>query len=306
MVPNFEKFFSPYLSFMGDGKVHSLKELVDFISKTLNLTDEDRREMTKKGSFTRVYDRTQWTGSYFRQAKLIESKGRGVYQITQRGLDLLNTHKGEITHETLCEFPEFLEFSGKKSVYKKDNDKIVDSIIITDKTPSEMMEIAYQQMSEHLTDELLDKVKSQTPLFFENLVVKLLVAMGYGGSFDDAAKVTQYSHDDGIDGIIKEDKLGLDSIYIQAKRYTTGAVPKPDIQKFIGALSEKGATKGIFITTNIFSTGAIETAKQAKNVKVVLVDGKTLAKYMFDYNIGVSIKQIYEIKNIDMDFFEEA
>ena len=166
------------------------------------------------------------------------------------------------------------------------------------------MDEAYNEISEALTDELLSAIKKQSPRFFERLVIKLLVAMGYGGSFEDAASVTQYSHDEGIDGIIKEDKLGLDSVYVQAKRYDNGNIGRKEIQSFVGALSGKGATKGIFLTTSNFTQEAREYLP-ASNIKIILIDGKQLCNYMIEYNIGVSIKQIYEIKKIDSDFFED-
>lgn len=166
------------------------------------------------------------------------------------------------------------------------------------------MDDAYNEISESLIDDLLNAIKKQTPQFFERLVIKLLVAMGYGGSFKDAARVTQYSHDEGIDGIIKEDKLGLDSVYIQAKRYDNGTIGRKEIQSFVGALSGKGATKGIFLTTSTYTKEAIEYTP-APNIKIILIDGKQLCKYMIEYNIGVSTRQVYEIKRIDSDFFEE-
>ena len=175
---------------------------------------------------------------------------------------------------------------------------------LEEKTPSEKMSDAYNVISETLADELLIYVKRQSPKFFEKLVIRLLVAMGYGGSFEDAANVTQYSRDEGIDGVIKEDRLGLDKIYVQAKRYDSGVVGRKEIQSFVGALSGKGATKGIFITTSSFTKDALEYLPSS-NIKIVLIDGAKLANYMIDYNIGVSVKQVYEIKRIDSDFFNE-
>lgn len=166
------------------------------------------------------------------------------------------------------------------------------------------METSYKELRDELVNDLLAEIKSQSPLFFERLVIKLLVAMGYGGSFEDATNVTKYSHDEGIDGVIKEDKLGLDNIYIQAKRYDTGNVGRKELQSFVGALSGKGASKGIFITTSKFTKEA-SSYKPASHIKIVLIDGEQLANYMIDYNIGVSVRHTFEIKGVDSDFFIE-
>lgn len=260
MVPNFEKFFYPYLKCMSDGNEHQLRELAEYCATYLSLTDADKEEMTRQGSFTKLYDRTQWTGTYLRKAQLVKSVGRGKYVITQRGKELWAQNISDLNKKTLEQYPEFREF-------------------------------AYGHKAEHV---------------FERLVVKLLVAMGYGGSFEDAASVTRYSHDEGIDGVIKEDKLGLDSIYIQAKRYDGNPVGRKELQSFVGALSGKGATKGVFITTSSFTKEAMAFTSSLKNMKIVLIDGNALCNYMIDYNIGVATRQTFEIKKIDTDFFVEG
>lgn len=302
MVPRFELFMLPYLQFLSDKKEHTLPELTTYIAEVLNLSEEDKLEKTKKGSFTKLYDRTQWSGTYLRKAKLAESVGRGKYKITQRGLDLLTTNPSIIDKELLMQYPEFVEFSTAKNQQESNNLSKDDNS--TSATPYEIMEEAYKELSNELAEELLATIKTQSPQFFEKLVIKLLVAMGYGGSFDDAASVTKYSHDEGIDGVIKEDKLGLDNIYIQAKRYDTNTIGRKEIQSFVGALSGKGATKGIFITTSSFTKEALSYTPSS-NIKIVLIDGNQLANYMIDYNIGVSVRQNYEVKRIDSDFFTE-
>ncbi len=302
MVPKFEFFILPYLNFLSDGKAHTLKELTAHIADVLCLSSEDREERTKKGSFTKLYDRTQWSGTYLRKALLTETVGRGKYQITKRGLDLLATNPDYIDSAVLSQYPEFVEFARKKNSPEQGTDpSAVDS---SEKTPSELMETSYKELRDELVNDLLAEIKSHTPQFFERLGIKLLVAMGYGGSFEDAANVTKYSHDEGIDGVIKEDRLGLDSIYIQAKRYDTGTVGRKEIQSFVGALSGKGASKGIFITTSKFTKEA-SNYTPASHIKIVLIDGDQLANYMIDYNIGVSVRQSFEIKGIDSDFFSE-
>lgn len=301
MVPSFESFFLPFLQLMQDHKEHTLKELVSHCAKALNLTDDDKAERTKNGS-TKVYDRTQWTGTYFKKAKVIESVGRGVYKITERGESLLKNSNGIIRRYDLDQYPEFCEFAYGNTKIESENNYVHSSK--ESKTPSEIIEEAHNELSNSLAEELLDIIKSKSAKYFERLVVKVLVEMGYGGSIEDAASVTQYSHDEGIDGIIKEDKLGLDKIYVQAKRYTDGSIGRKEIQSFVGALSGKGANKGIFITTSTFTKEAKEYTP-ASNIKVVLIDGEQLCKYMIEYNIGVSIKETYYVKRIDTDFFNE-
>lgn len=277
--------------------------LQDYCVKALLLTEDETRELIKSGRKTKLQDRISWTITYFYQAGLIERTQRGIYKITQRGLDFLKQHSTDFGKNELMQFKEFKAFASSEKAANIKSDKNEQGT--TNKTPSEIMDEAYLEINKDLTKRLLDEVKRQSPQFFEQLVIHLLVAMGYGGSFEDAAKVTQYSHDDGIDGVIKEDKLGLDTIYVQAKRYTTESVQKPDLQKFIGALVEHKATKGIFITTSSFSSGAMETCRRAEHVKIILIDGIQLANFMIEYNIGVSVSQVYEIKRIDTDFFTD-
>lgn len=304
MVPNFESFMLPYLLCLKDGKEHTMSELTDYCAHYFKLSREDREERTKKGNNTKLYDRTQWSGTYMRKALLVESVKRGTYKITDRGSELLSTSPSHIDKKILSQYPEFIDFSTKKKHGQLSQMLQDEQMSLEEKTPSEKMSDAYNVISETLADELLIYVKRQSPKFFEKLVIRLLVAMGYGGSFEDAANVTQYSRDEGIDGVIKEDRLGLDKIYVQAKRYDSGVVGRKEIQSFVGALSGKGATKGIFITTSSFTKDALEYLPSS-NIKIVLIDGAKLANYMIDYNIGVSVKQVYEIKRIDSDFFNE-
>ena len=303
MVPTFDKFLYPVLNVLNNGKEHTLKSLMDDMAHVFSLSDVEVAEKMSGGSETKLHNRTQWATTYLGKAGLLQRPKRGVNMITPEGKSLLATGITTITPKYLGEhYPSFAVFAyGQKDTSDQENVTVDEP----SKTPSELMDEAFGEINATLASDLLDHVKSQSPKFFEQLVVKLLVSMGYGGSLDNAGVVTQISHDDGIDGIIKEDKLGLDSIYIQAKRYTTGSVQKPDIQKFIGALTEQGASKGVFITTTTFSNGAIETSKKAAGVKIVLIDGDMLTKLMIENNIGVSLKQTYEIKRIDTDFFNE-
>lgn len=298
MIPTFEKFLYPFLLFLKDGEMN-VKELRQRLIEHFNLSAEDVLLRTRNRNVTQVNDRIGWARQYFRRALFIDIPQKGVYRLTERGRDYLSQHDS-LGIEDLMRYPEFAEYKTGKpkdvvGIIKHENENL---------TPHEQMELAYDVISNDLADQLLDEVKSKSPQFFENLVVKLLVAMGYGGN-EKEALVTRFSHDDGIDGIIKEDKFGFDSIYIQAKRYISGNVQKPDMHSFLGTLDIHKATKGIFITTSSFSNGAIEASKQSSRAKIVLIDGKQLADYMIQYNVGVSVRQVYEIKRIDSDFFEE-
>lgn len=241
-----------------------------------------------------------WTVFYLKKAKLIEKTQRGVIKITQRGLDLLATNPEKIDNETLRTYPEFNEFINPKKI--QENKKIE---IVEEETPQDIFEKSFTEINKILQEEILEEVIRQTPYFFENLVVKLLQKIGYG-TFKNSGKVTKKTNDEGIDGIINQDKLGFDSIYIQAKKWDKDStISRPEVQKFVGALAGRGATKGLFITTAKFSDGAREYSQKQHTTKIVLIDGMELAKLMIEYNIGVSVESVYEIKKIDSDFFEE-
>ena len=249
-------------------------------------------------------DRIGWCRQWLRRALFIEIPQRGIYRITKRGQDYLKSNT-DLRETDLLQYPEFKEYStGSKAEYGDDLSSTKGET--QGLTPTEQMENAYKNINKDLTAELLQRILEQTPQFFEHLVVDLIVKMGYGGSFANSARVTQYAHDDGIDGIIYEDKLGLDKIYIQAKRYKLeNVVGKPQIQQFSGALDEPKATKGVFITTSSYSKEARQYVDKLNSKKIVLIDGQELAQFMIEYNVGVSTKQVYEIKRIDSDYFEE-
>ncbi len=298
-IPKFEDFLYPFISFIRDNEL-SKKELKLKLIEHFGLTDEDCLLKTKGGTVFQLDDRIGWCKQWLQRALFIDSPQRGVYRITQRGKDYLKSHS-DLRREELMQYPEFVEYSGggtnkQSEVNLVENDEIL--------TPSEQMEVAFKIINDDLAADLIQKVLDMSPSFFENLVLDLLLNMGFGSKNRYLAVVTPTSHDNGVDGIIPEDPLGLDKIYIQAKRYTDNTVQKPDIQKFIGALDEQKATKGVFITTSKFSSGAKETAEKASK-KIVLIDGKTLADYMIEYNVGVSVKMVYEIKRLDSDYFDE-
>lgn len=246
------------------------------------------------------YNRTAWAKTYLKKAGLITSPKQGVVVITQRGLQILNKKPNAINVKLLKQFPEFNEF---QSIKREGEIALNDEQSI--QTPEETLETAYQGMRASLASELLNKVLELSPAFFEKLVVELLVKMGYGGSIADAGKAMGKSGDEGIDGTIKEDKLGLDIIYIQAKRWKPGnLVGRPELQKFVGALAGQGAKKGIFITTSSFTKEAKDYTPR-NETKIVLIDGQQLAQFMIDYNLGCTLQQTYEVKKLDNDYFEE-
>lgn len=303
MIPKFEKFLYPFLLFLKDGEL-TTSQMIEKISQHFELTEEDKQLRTRSGSVTQLRDRVGWSRQYLRRALFIEIPQHGIYRITQRGLDYLKTHT-DLTIDDLLEYPEYAEYN---TSHKKKSCSPVVSIEAhieesLELTPTEQLEQAFESISNDLAADLLAKVMEQTPSFFEHLVVDLMVKMGYGGAYSDAAQVTQLTNDEGIDGIIYEDKLGLDKIYLQAKRWTN-SVGRPTIQQFAGALVGQNATKGVFITTSTFTKEAREYVKGI-NQKIVLIDGSELAKYMIEYNVGVSMKKVYEVKRIDNDYFED-
>jgi len=244
-----------------------------------------------------------------KKAGLLNAPKRGIISTTERGKNALSQNLQEISVKYLSQFPEFIEFKLAKDDSKEDSkDNSVNLFTVTNEetrkqTPEELLETGYQNIRKSLEEEIVGKLKSVSPSFFEKIVVELIVRMGYGGSIQDAGRAIGKSGDEGIDGVIKEDKLGLDTIYIQAKRWE-GIVGRPGLHKFVGALAGQGAKKGIFITTSSFTKEAKDYTPK-NETKIVLIDGSTLAQYMIDYNLGVSIQNKYEIKKIDSDYFEE-
>lgn len=296
-VPDFQSFFKPLLEFAGDGQEHSIGEAREIIAKKFNLSESDLAEVLPSGTQTKFDNRVAWAKSYFIQAKVLESPRRGYFKITDRGKELLKKGNNRIDVKILNQYPEFVEFHTATKTEKTEEE------IETSETPEELLQKSYQKIRNDLVNEILTKVKANSPKFFENLVVDLMIALGYGGSRADAGKSIGQTGDEGIDGIIKEDKLGLDAIYLQAKRWD-GTVGRPEIQKFVGALHGKRAKKGVFITTGRFADDAIKYVNSI-DPKVILIDGKTLVNYMIDFNLGVTTTGKYELKRIDTDYFSE-
>lgn len=304
-IPEFQSFFYPFLNLAKDGQEHSLQEVRDFLTEFFNLTEDEKAEKVPSGTQTKFDNRIYWTKSYFVKAKLIESSKRAHFRITERGLNFLNRFQNEITVKDLKEIDEFKEFSqGNGETESKEQVSNSDISIFEDKTPIEKLEESYQIIHNELAEQLLEKVKDNTWQFFEDLVVDLMVKMGYGGSRNRAGEKLKRTSDEGIDGIINEDKLGLDLIYLQAKRWTNdGGIGRPEIQKFVGALHGQRAKKGVFITTSYFARTAYDYVKTI-DPKVILIDGVTLANLMIENNVGTSTVESYEIKKVDLDYFE--
>jgi restriction system protein len=299
-IPDYQACMLPLLKHYGDGQEHTNRDSMDALAKDFKLTDEERRMMLPSGVQGLFDNRVNWARTYMKKAALIESPKRGVHKITKRGLDVLKKKPERIDVAYLGQFQEFKEFRALRHVKE---DAEVPELDLNNKTPEESLEGAYQKLRGDLAVDLLQRLKACSPTFFERLVVEVIVKMGYGGTRQDAGKAIGKAGDGGIDGIIKEDKLGLDAIYIQAKRWEN-TVGRPEIQKFIGALAQQRAKKGLFITTSSFSSDSEDCVSRIE-AKVVLIDGETLAQMMIDHNVGVSTVGTYEVKKIDSDYFSE-
>lgn len=305
-TPEFQSFFYPFLKLSSDNKEHSLKDVRDYMTEFFSLSEEAKSEKVPSGTQTKFDNRIYWTKSYFIKAKLIESTKRAHFKITERGLSFLKKYQDNITIKDLKKINEFREFSsGSKNEKEKYKENKKVEIQEDDKTPLETLEESFLFIQKQLAHELLEKIKSNTWQFFEDLIIDLMVKMGYGGSRNTARSQIKRTNDEGIDGIINEDKLGLDIIYLQAKRWTKdNNIGRPEIQKFVGALHGKRAKKGVFITTGHFANNAYSYVKTI-DPKVILIDGETLSNLMIEYSLGTSTIESYHIKKIDLDYFEE-
>lgn len=306
-VPDYQSLMLPLLQFaQAQNQEISTDEAVEALAAQLGLTEADLKEMLPSGVQPTFVNRVGWAATYMKKAGLLESTRRGHYRITQRGQDLLKKKPAKINVTLLKQYPEFQEFQQLKGTRKGEKK----SAAATPKdmeaaTPSEALESAYENLRDELAAELITRLKKASPAFFERIVVELLVKMGYGGSRADAGKAIGRTGDGGIDGIIKEDKLGLDVVYVQAKRWDTNAVSRPDVMQFAGALQAQKALKGIFITTSRFTDDARNYVSQIGS-KIVLIDGNQLCQLMIDHDVGVSTVSLYPVKKIDADYFEES
>lgn len=298
-IPDFQTLMRPLLELHSDKNEHLNRDLVDTLAQQFKLTEEERREMLPSGRAKLFDNRVGWAKTYIANAGLIQSPKRAISVITERGIEVLN--QGQPINLKLLK--SITESQESITATEKQNKTIPTENNIEETTPEESFENAYLKVRQEIEQELLQNILNNSPDFLERLVVDLVVKMGYGGSQKDAGEAIGKSGDEGIDGVIKEDPLGLDIIYLQAKRYE-GTVGRPEIQKFAGALQGQRARKGIFITTSSYSREALDYASKIET-KIILIDGKTLTKLMFDHGVGVSTNTVYEVKKIDTDYFSE-
>lgn len=301
-VPDFQSLMLPLLRVAADGKEHSLAEARERLAAEFRLSAADQDELLPSGRQSKFANRVAWAKSYLQQAGLTTSPRRGHFQISDRGLNVLKSPPTRIDIKFLEQYPEFLEFRTPRSEADQGNETSLGQP--EPETPEEALETAHLKMRAGLASEVLARLKTGSPQFFEQLVVELLLRMGYGGSRKDAGHTIGKTGDEGIDGIISEDRLGLDIVYLQAKKWD-GTVGRPEIQKFVGALHGKRAKKGVFITTGIFSAEAIAYVEHI-DPKVVLIGGRRLAELMIDFELGVTTTRTFHVKRIDSDYFDEA
>jgi len=302
-IPDFQSIMLPLLKIASDGGVHNIHDAVNNLADSYSLSDEEKARLIPSGQQPVLYNRVTWARTYLKKAGLIEDPRRGYFQITEQGKSVLEENPDRIDTQYLRRFPKFVEF---RQTTKGADPTEPGEEALGELTPEEALENAYQRIHKDLSEELLGYVVGSSAGFFEKLVVELLVKMGYGGSQRNVAKAVGQSGDGGIDGIIDEDRLGLDTIYIQAKKWKLdSSVGRPEIQKFVGALQGKRAKKGIFISTTSFTGEASEYVRTI-DTKVVLIDGSQLTDLMIDYGVGVTSRTTYEIKSLDTDYFGES
>lgn len=298
-IPDYQTIMLPLLKFASDEKEHTIHEAVKTLSEQFNLSAEEKKELLPSGQQEVFFNRVGWARTYLKKAGLLEAPKRGIFKITDRGTKILESNPSEITNRLLAQFDEFKEFKARRRKLEENSEDIIEQT----KTPEEAFEFAYENLRTELASDIQEHLKKCDPGLFEKIVIEVLVKMGYGGSLKDAGKAIGRSGDEGIDGIIKEDRLGLDIIYVQAKRWES-TIGRPEIQKFAGALQGQRAHKGIFITTSNFTKDALDFTSKIES-KIILIDGDQLADYMIDFNVGITTTSKYELKRIDSDYFLE-
>ena len=306
-VPKYNEFFSPVLRALETGETKHVAEIRKFALDYLNVSEEDRKVMLPSNTQRLADNRVNWSITYLRKANLIERVARGKYKVTNTGLRVLHEKKDHVELKDLYQFDSFRQFINTDTMSEEKKDLSKPSVLedLQEGTPQDNLNASMEQINKELSANLLSEIMERSTAFFEKMVVQLLLKMGYGSALEDGF-VTGCSGDEGIDGIIREDKLGFSSIYIQAKRWAEDkAIGRPEIQKFVGALAGQGAQKGLFITTGTFTKEARSYVEKQLSTKVVLVDGEKLTKLMIEYNLGVSVETVYTIKKIDTDFFSE-
>jgi len=300
-IPDFQSIMLPLLKFCDDGKEHTNRESYDALAGEFGLAEDERKRLLPSGKQGIFQNRVAWARAHLKMGGLVENPRRGVFRITEAGQDLLRGDPPEINLKFLRQIPKYRKHveARKENVPAESDTKDEQE----PRTPEEQLEEAYELLRGNIASEILSQLKASSPGFFEKAVVEVLVKMGYGGSRKDAGEAVGRSGDEGIDGIIKEDRLGLDIVYIQAKKWEN-TISRPDIQKFAGALQGKRARKGIFITTSDFSSGAYDYVSSIDS-KIILIDGQQLAQLMIDFGVGVTVEATYELKRIDSDYFSE-
>ncbi|MFY0630465.1 MAG: restriction endonuclease [Flavobacteriaceae bacterium] len=301
-IPDFQSIMLPMLELLANEQPKSLNDVMGLLSNHFNLTPEHLKIKVPSGQIGLFRNRVGWTRSYLKKAGLITYPDRGIYQITEAGKNFLETNPSQLRMKELEQFPKYQEW---RKTFSESNSKPKESSHQDEQTPEEVLAATVSELKKELATELLDKLKENSFLYFENFVIKLLQKMGYGEFREESSLHTGKSGDDGIDGIISQDRLGLENVYIQAKRFTSNSVGSPEIRNFIGSLALQGVNKGVFLTTSRFSSSAIKTAQDSKQQKIVLIDGKELTELAIEYNLGVQISETIEIKKIDLDYFEE-
>ncbi len=302
-VPSSDSFMLPLLRALDDGQEHNVRDVRDHLAEEFKLTDADRHELLPSGKQPVFDGRVGWAKTYLEKAGLLSTPRRGWYRITEPGRAALAKRPERIDKAYLLQFESFRAFATRVADTGEAPPEPSSTAEVPGVTPEEALARAHKEIRTKVETELLDAVGNTSPRFFEKLVVELLVKMGYGGSLEDAGKALGRSHDGGIDGIIKEDHLGLDAIYVQAKRWQNN-VGRPEVQAFAGSLEGERARKGVFITTSNFSNEAREYVKRIEK-KIVLIDGRQFASLMVDFGVGVNTVETYDIKRVDTDYFAE-
>ena len=305
-IPDYQRIMLPLLRCLGDQKERRNSELVDLLADELGLSEVEREEVLPSGRETAFANRVRWARFYLLKAGLLESKRRGFANIRAAGMELLDTEPTELDQKALYQYPAFVEFMETPARPRIKGEAETEAEVIHRETPEEALYQSFDMIRQGLAEELLVQIKSASPEFFERLVVQLLVRMGYGGTVEDAGAVLGRTGDGGVDGVIKQDRLGLDALYIQAKRWQNAPVGRPELRNFVGALQERGATKGVFITTSAFAKNAAGYVDRLGNIRVVLIDGERLAELMIAHGVGVSPVATYELKRVDSDYFTET
>lgn len=298
-IPDFQSLMRPCLEILADGQEHQAASITESLALSFKLSDEERKELLPSGKQARFINRVSWAKGYLKKAGLLTSPSRGVLKITLRGQQVLESQE----HINIAYLNRFAEFRAFRERVPSNVDVANTPQAISEKAPEEVISEKVFELEQALAQDLLERIMASPPKLFERLVIDLLLAMGYGGSRKEAGRAIGKAGDEGIDGIINEDRLGLDSIYLQAKRWAA-PVDAKTVREFGGALMGQGATKGVLITPSSFTGAAVEYASKLKQVKMVLIDGNQLARLMIQHNIGVAEAERYVLKKVDLDYFE--